>query len=211
MDSQERARSGLGQDVQRKGAVLGILVAATVLVNLPLYLPLWPELGDWLYPGFFLALGLMATVPFLLVRMVPRVASFDRQWLPHAWSQWLWFVGMVVLLFVCGVISKPLANMVPLKYTPPLLRDRVSHQIARLPPSFYLESSSFSLARLRKRFSGAATYLNSCGNSLTRVLHSWFSLSFSPSHIFLSLFLFLEDIRLQLRLFCTAWFWACGG
>jgi len=122
MDSQERARSGLGQDVQRKGAVLGILVAATVLVNLPLYLPLWPELGDWLYPGFFLALGLMATVPFLLVRMVPRVASFDRQWLPHAWSQWLWFVGMVVLLFVCGVISKPLANMVPLKYTPPLLR-----------------------------------------------------------------------------------------
>ena len=40
-------------------------------VQLPLYLPLWPKLGDWLYPGFFLALGLMVTVPFLLARMAP--------------------------------------------------------------------------------------------------------------------------------------------
>ncbi|MFZ1934930.1 MAG: type II CAAX endopeptidase family protein [Thermoguttaceae bacterium] len=120
--SLEETGHGMARHAQGKGAILGVLVAATVLVNLPLYLPVWPQLGDWLYPGMFIALGLMATVPFLLARMAPSVASFNSNWFPRAWRQWLWFVGMVVLLFVCAVVSKPLADIVPLRYTPPLLR-----------------------------------------------------------------------------------------
>jgi membrane protease YdiL (CAAX protease family) len=122
MDSPEHPRAGAEQVAQSKGVVLGVLVAATAFVNLPLYLPLWPQLGDWLYPGMFVAFGLMATLPFLLARVIPGTASFDKQWFPHPWWQWLWFVGMVVLVFVCGMISNPLANMLPLNHTPPLSR-----------------------------------------------------------------------------------------
>jgi membrane protease YdiL (CAAX protease family) len=122
MDSQEHTPVGTEQIAPNKIAVFGVSVAAIVLVHLPLFLPLWPQLGDWLYPGMFFACGLMVTAPFMLASVVPAVADFNKQWFPHAWSQWLWFVGMVVLVFVCGVASKPLADMLPLKYTPPLLR-----------------------------------------------------------------------------------------
>ena len=122
MEPQKHTQADAEQVVQRKGVVLAVLVAAIAFVRLPLLFPLWPQLGDWLYPGMFVAFALMATVPFLLARVVPGAASFDKQWFPHAWSQWLWFVGMVVLVFVCGVISKPLANMLPLNLTSPLSR-----------------------------------------------------------------------------------------
>ncbi len=122
MDAGERTPDSDEQFPRRRGPIVGISVAAIVVVNLPLYLPLLPDFGDWLYPGRFLSVGLMAIVPFLLARIAPRAAGFDVQWFSRKWSQWGWFFGMVVLLFVCGAISKPLANVVPLKYTPPLLR-----------------------------------------------------------------------------------------
>jgi membrane protease YdiL (CAAX protease family) len=122
MDLPEHTQAGAEQVAQRKVVIFGVLVAATVLVHLPLFLPLLPQLGDWLYPGMFVAFGLMATVPFLLAKVFPRAASFDKQWFPHARSQWLWFVGLVVLVLGCGLISKPLADMLPLNHTLPLSR-----------------------------------------------------------------------------------------
>ncbi len=111
-----------GKVLQRRGRVLGILVAAIVVVHLPLYLPLFPALGDWLYPGMFLSCGLLGIMPFVLAKIAPNAAGFDVQWLPSKWSQWAWFLGLVVLPFVGVALSKLIVNILPLRYAPPVLR-----------------------------------------------------------------------------------------
>jgi len=49
--------------------------------------------------------GLMATTPFVLARVAPRAASFETRWFPLAWSHWLWFVGLLFLVFVCRIAA----------------------------------------------------------------------------------------------------------
>ena len=59
----------------------------------------------------------MAVLPFILARLAPAVADFDRKWFPNAWLHWLWFLGMVLLLFVCCevalLVTAPLGRNVP--------------------------------------------------------------------------------------------------
>ncbi|MCD4726318.1 MAG: CPBP family intramembrane metalloprotease [Pirellulales bacterium] len=109
-----------GKVLQRRGAVLGILVTAIIVVHLPLYLPLFPASGDWLYLGMFLSCGLMCILPFVLAKIAPTAAGFGVQWLPSKWSQWAWFSGLVILMFIGTVLSKLIVDFLPLRYTPPV-------------------------------------------------------------------------------------------
>lgn len=109
------------QEIQPRGPVIGIMIAAYFAVILPLFLPYFPTLGDWYYPRFFLLCGLMSLLPFLLARIAPNAAGFDTQWLPSRWTHWIWFIGLVVLLFVGVAISILMIDFLPLKYTPPVL------------------------------------------------------------------------------------------
>ncbi len=93
-----------------RAGTLGLLMAAVVIVQSVRYLPFFLQLFDWLYPCTFLMCGLMVVVPIWFARIVPNAASFDRQWLPAKWSQWGWFLGMVFVLLVCGVLTKPLTD-----------------------------------------------------------------------------------------------------
>jgi membrane protease YdiL (CAAX protease family) len=122
MDSAEQMPGSVGEVPPSAGAVLGILAIAVVVVHLPTCLLLLPGLGGWLCPSIVLSCGLMAILPFVLRRIAPRAASFRVQWLPGRWYHWVWFLGMVVLLFVFGALSKPLMDFVPVQYTPPLVR-----------------------------------------------------------------------------------------
>jgi membrane protease YdiL (CAAX protease family) len=63
----------------------------------------------------------MGILPFLLAAIAPRAAGFDCQWLPKAWSHWLWFLAMLVLLYACGVLPALLVSLLPIKYTPPVI------------------------------------------------------------------------------------------
>ena len=108
---------GKGELAMRsQGRVLAVLVAAIVTVEVPKYVALLPAFRDWAYPCVLVFLGLQAGVPFLLARMAPRAAGFDRQWLPRARSQWAWFLGMVFLLFLCGVLTGWLASLVGFRF-----------------------------------------------------------------------------------------------
>lgn len=105
----------------RQGLVLGLLVAAIVVVHLPAYSVWLPALSRWYVAGILLTFSLQAIVPFLLARMAPGTADFDLQWLPDARSQWAWFLAMVFLLFVCAGLAIWLANSLGLG-SQPLLR-----------------------------------------------------------------------------------------
>lgn len=119
VDLAENSYDNNGQLVPRRGAVLGIAVAASVVVHLPLYLSL--IFGGGCIAGALVTCGLTATVPFVLARVAPRAANFDTQWFPRAWSHWLWFLGMVFLLFVCRMIAAMLADPLGLRYYPTLV------------------------------------------------------------------------------------------
>ena len=47
----------------------------------------------------------MGTVPFVVARLMPKVADFDASWLPKKPLQWLWFPGLVLALFACYPIA----------------------------------------------------------------------------------------------------------
>ena len=79
------------------GPFLAALVAATAVVSiLPCFFSSSTPI-DRLLPLKCLSFGVMAIVPFAFAVSVPRAASFDNQWLPHARSEWAWFVLMVAL------------------------------------------------------------------------------------------------------------------
>lgn len=82
----------------RRGHVVGVLTAALVVAELSKDVPLASGRGDW-FPacGFFFC-GVIAGLPFLLARLAPQAAGFDRQWLPSSRRHWAWFLGMVFVL-----------------------------------------------------------------------------------------------------------------
>jgi membrane protease YdiL (CAAX protease family) len=88
------------QVVQNTRSILGITVAALGAIFLLTYI------SGFNIPCSFVAYCLMALLPFLLVRMAPKAADFDRQWLPNVRTQWAWFLGMVLLVFVCFFLYK---------------------------------------------------------------------------------------------------------
>jgi membrane protease YdiL (CAAX protease family) len=94
-----------------EGCTLGILVAAILLVALPL-LPTFvvTGLGNRLYPCTFLSYGLMASIPLILMQMAPGAAGFDTQWFPKARLQWLWTLILVLLMFIAGSLAVKLTT-----------------------------------------------------------------------------------------------------
>jgi membrane protease YdiL (CAAX protease family) len=80
----------------RRGAILAILLASLVVVELPKWLAFLPVFGLWTAPLPYYAL--MAALPFALRKVAPSAASFESKWLPAARSHWLWFLPMVLLL-----------------------------------------------------------------------------------------------------------------
>lgn len=97
-------RPGAGRQPSRhRGAVLGVLLMALLVVEVPKYAFLHFGWQGGALPGEIICCQVfMAAVPFRLVRWAPQLASFDRQWLPSVWSQWLWFPGLVLLLLAVG-------------------------------------------------------------------------------------------------------------
>lgn len=87
-----------------RAAVISILLIAVIVVELPKYLILLHGCRGCALPCVLSCQALMVGVPFFLARLAPDVAGFDRQWLPSASSQWLWFLGMVLLLLTGGGI-----------------------------------------------------------------------------------------------------------
>jgi membrane protease YdiL (CAAX protease family) len=79
---------------------LGILAAAIVVVHLPMYCDHLLGHGEWHFPCSIATYGLMLFVPFALARVAPQAADFDKQLFPKVWVHWVWFLGMILLLFV---------------------------------------------------------------------------------------------------------------
>jgi len=77
-------------------------VLIIVAVEIPRLVAFLADGRDWTFACYAIRCGLMAGLPFLLGRIAPEAAGFDRQWLPSAWSHWGWFLGMLVLLLVGG-------------------------------------------------------------------------------------------------------------
>jgi len=106
MDPAEALCENDAQPVPRRGAILGVAVATSVVVYLPLYLS--AIFGAWRIVGALVAHGLMGTIPFALARAAPQAANFDTPWFPRLRSHWLWFLGMVFILFACRLIAAAL-------------------------------------------------------------------------------------------------------
>ncbi|MHB8952155.1 MAG: CPBP family glutamic-type intramembrane protease [Pirellulaceae bacterium] len=93
-----------GPLLRHRGTIIGILLLAVIAVQLPKYIViLYFSQGGVLLCALRALLCcqvLMAGFPFLLARIAPTLAAFDRQWLPSVWSQWRWFPVLVILLFI---------------------------------------------------------------------------------------------------------------
>ena len=104
-------RSRVLPKLEGKAATLGILVTSVVFAQLPLF-PLFAftTLGNWLYPCIFLSFGVMASLPFVVMRMAPTAAGFGRQWLPNGWLQWLGMSVLILLMFVAGGFAEAMTK-----------------------------------------------------------------------------------------------------
>ena len=108
-------RSRLMLGMRESAPTLGILVAAVLLAQL-LSFPLlvFTGLGNLLYPCLLLKFGVMAFLPFVLMKLAPDAASFNRQWLPCGWLQWLGTLVLTFLLFVAGGLAAVMSKYVSL-------------------------------------------------------------------------------------------------
>ncbi len=101
MDTDTNTRYG-GEGLSRyRGATLAMLLIAIIVVEVPKYIViLFVPQGVASRCAILCCQVLMACLPFVLARIGPTIAGFDRQWLPTVWSQWLWFSGLLLLLFI---------------------------------------------------------------------------------------------------------------
>ncbi len=88
------------QTIGDRGYTLGILIAAIIAVELFKDIALLIDLGEWFPARAFVDNVVIACLPFLLASIAPKAAGFDNQWLPSLRRQWIWFLGLVVLLIV---------------------------------------------------------------------------------------------------------------
>jgi membrane protease YdiL (CAAX protease family) len=108
-----------GQPVTgRRGAVLGILIAALIFAEFAKDLAFSAAPREWLSAWNILYYALIAGFPFLLAKLAPGAASFDTQWLPRSRWHWVWFFGMLFLAFVAAVLVSALAAAI-LGHPPP--------------------------------------------------------------------------------------------
>ena len=123
----------VGEPIPSRRHVLGLLVAATVVVQAPKYLGLLPALREWYLPILFFYYGITAIVPFLLARAAPGAAGFDRQWLPRSWWHWVWLFGMFVLLRACEHFSVWLTGLLAINVH---WHDLVPASVSSVTPTF---------------------------------------------------------------------------
>ncbi len=109
MDSAEKTRDNDTVAIVSRGPILWVLLAAIVVLAVPLVIAHFFFYWDWYRPCVLVFYGIMAITPLLLARIAPKAATFDTQWFPHAWLHWLWFLGMVLLVFVCRGLALRLA------------------------------------------------------------------------------------------------------
>lgn len=109
MDQQQNLCDNDTQHSLPRWSTLALTVAVVVLVYVPMYLSLF--LGRGLIIGPVITLALMAAVPFVVARLVPKAASFDSCWLPRRLLEWLWFPGLVLALFACYPIAALLVRL----------------------------------------------------------------------------------------------------
>jgi len=101
MNADANTHWGCGQLSGYRGARLAMLPIAITIVEVPKYIAIrFVPQGVALPCAILCCQVLMACLPFFLARVAPSIASFDRQWLPAVWSQWLWFPGLLLLVFI---------------------------------------------------------------------------------------------------------------
>lgn len=87
-----------GQVVQNKKTIFFVMAGVIIAITISVYF------SGWNIPCTLFFYGVMAILPFLLARFAPKAADFTIQWFPTSWSHWLWFLGMLLLIFVSLLI-----------------------------------------------------------------------------------------------------------
>jgi membrane protease YdiL (CAAX protease family) len=85
----------------------------------------------------------MVALPLLASRRWPRLAGFDRTWLPRRWRHLLWALGVLALVTVCGGTIGYLTQRFDLRQGLPYLESR-NLNVALLSPAWVL-FAAFSL------------------------------------------------------------------
>lgn len=93
------------------------MVAVLLVAGLAMWIADSAE-GNW-RPVYILVCNVgMALVPLLLARLAPKTAGFDARWWPTSSWHWLWFLGLLVLLFASRLLAAALA-VVFIRSAPP--------------------------------------------------------------------------------------------
>lgn len=91
-----------------RGRVLAVMVAALLVAGLAMAIADSVQ-GNW-RPVFMLVCNaVLAIVPFVLARLTPATAGFDARWWPTSSWHWVWFLGLLVLLFAAELPSAVIA------------------------------------------------------------------------------------------------------
>ena len=99
LDADTPTRRASSQFVTHRRAIVGTLLIALVIVEVPKRVILFLGWQSGALPAEIICRQLfMLFIPFIFARITPHSAGFDRQWMPSARSQWLWFPGLVLLL-----------------------------------------------------------------------------------------------------------------
>jgi len=112
--------------IGRRGAVLGILIAAVAAAEITKDVAFSTIPSDWHSAWNILYYVLLGCLPFLLAKMAPEAASFDTQWLPRSRWHWVLFLGMIFLAFLsvgllAAVATAILGHAPPRPFTEPVI------------------------------------------------------------------------------------------
>ena len=86
------------------------LLIVIIIVELPKYACIFSDTNNYALPCVAFSLLLMITAPFFLSRIIPTIAYFDKTWFPSVRSNWMWFIGMVIILILGGVVIRFLVS-----------------------------------------------------------------------------------------------------
>jgi membrane protease YdiL (CAAX protease family) len=89
------------QHVGSRATILGTLIIATIVVDIPTFFSKLSSPIDWLLLCSFVSCALMTLLPFVLARLAPRAAAFNTQSLPTSCSHWGWFF-LLLLAVLCA-------------------------------------------------------------------------------------------------------------
>ena len=112
VESASGEENSLGADrrnTRHRGSTLGILIAALLVAEVSKDVAFSANHGHLSFVHKFFYYLAIAALPFLLAKVAPQAAAFDTRWLPTARRQWIWFAGMIVLLFIAWAVVAALA------------------------------------------------------------------------------------------------------